>query len=472
MRRFRARITEKDTEIDEINQKIRNVENSKRKMLGEKDDLQNQIDDLNSQVANIPGIERKHARELETLKEQVSMLTAAKDQSDANGREVEKRAFGYKQALEEAESNNETLRNQLRSMQITLDDLTNNSADKDELQQQLSKNRNLQEQLVELREQADEDNDLIYKLEREKDAMQGEIMKERNARNALVTELEEIGEIHNDKLNKMRKDLQEKTEEADSSLRRLNIEQRKVIAINGDLEEEKMKLEGVEKHLETQSAQMEQLRRRIGEGDAETLNLREYKLKYEDTKKRLEDVERRLGSDLDTIRDEMDKLRRKNTNLTSEVDAKQEEIDDAISSFNTARTAKNTAENNLNNLQIRCDDMEMELAKMKSDKDAILAALNEKTREFESKCDELEESENDKGRIKSQLSALSAEMDEQISNARRQTQRRLDQVTNEKKTLEETLAITTQSFNKSSKEVDKLRALPSLWGLTHFYLRS
>merc|ERR1712088_527343 len=167
---------------------------------------------------------------------------------------------------------------------------------------------------------------------------------------------------------------------------------------NGDLEEEKMKLEGVEKHLETQSAQMEQLRRRIGEGDAETLNLREYKLKYEDTKKRLEDVERRLGSDLDTIRDEMDKLRRKNTNLTSEVDAKQEEIDDAISSFNTARTAKNTAENNLNNLQIRCDDMEMELAKMKSDKDAILAALKEKT-----------------------------------------------------------LAITTQSFNKSSKEVDKLK---------------
>merc|ERR1712088_596095 len=110
-----------------------------------------------------------------------------------------------------------------------------------------------------------------------------------------------------------------------------------------------------------------------------------------------------------------------------------------------------------NNLQIRCDDMEMELAKMKSDKDAMLVALNEKTREFESKCDELEESENDKGRIKSQLSALSAEMDEQISNARRQTQRRLDQVTNEKKTLEETLAITTQSFNKSSKEVDKLK---------------
>ena len=457
MSKKQRQINDKDLEIESLLQKIRTVENSKKKINGEKDDLQNTIEILNSQVANIPGMERKFERDMNALRDQITALTAGKDASDSNTREAEKRAFSYKQKVEEYEMEIETFKRENRRLLGEVDELTNNAADKGELTQQLNKNRNLQDQINELKEQADEDNELIYKLEREKDALQGELMKERNDKNSLQGEIEDIEDGHNSRYNRIKTELANQTMEFDNIKIKYNNAQSKITTLNGDLEESNSRLEGVENHLANQMNAMEAIKRRLAEADAETLTLREFRARYEETKKKLDEVERRLGGDLANHTDEIDKLKKKVNNQRLELEDKDDEIEDISSNLANARNAKSQAENKMNDIQMRYDELEIDYNKAKSDRDILTNQYNDKSRQLEDRNEELEESENEKSKLRQQYNTLQAELEDATGNVKRTMQRKIDIITAERNTLEEESNTMKTSMARFESDLDRLR---------------
>ena len=190
--RYRRNLKEKDEEIEELMRKQRNIEISKKKVINEKDDLQNTIENLETQVSGFPAKERKYEREIAALKDLLAKAQLEKDQSDANTREAEKRALSYKQQRDALETDADALKRRNENLTNEINELTENSANKDEVAMLTNKNRILQEQVNELKEQTDEDNETIFRLEREKEGLQNEILKESNGKKMLQIELEEI----------------------------------------------------------------------------------------------------------------------------------------------------------------------------------------------------------------------------------------------------------------------------------------
>lgn len=226
--------------------------------------------------------------------------------------------------------------------------------------------------------------------------------------------------------------------------------------IQADLEETQAKLEGVERHLETQSNQMEQLKRRIAEADAESLNLRDYKFKYEEAIKKLDEVERRLGGDLTAINDEIEKLKRKVSQQKLELEEKDDEIEEVNANLLNAKNKQVAAENKFNELTLRMDDLEMDANKYKSDRETLAGQLNEKNAELETRLIEMEELESEKSKLKASLTNLENEMEDAVANARRSLQRKCD-LLNKEKTEFQTAA--TEAENKLASHMREYERL-------------
>merc|ERR1712142_763928 len=85
---------------EELERKLRNIEQAKRRVESQRDDFEMELQQVSSQVANISNIEKRYERELQALREQVAQTCSEKDAANNTARQAEQRAYQYKTTKE------------------------------------------------------------------------------------------------------------------------------------------------------------------------------------------------------------------------------------------------------------------------------------------------------------------------------------------------------------------------------------
>jgi chromosome segregation ATPase len=455
--KFRRLVQEKDSDIEEFERRCKNLENAKRRVEAQRDDIQLELDDLGSQVANVATLTNKYERELQNHRDQITQLNNDKDQANATARAAEQRAYQYKLDKEAHEEDLENARNTIRRNQQEIEKLTVEAAHSAETEELMKTRRVMQETINELKQQIEEMGDELYEEEKRNNHLNGQLLEFQNLKEKHQREIEEVEDSANSRVAKIKSEMLEKQDDMDQALRKAKSETARRAAAERQLQETRLNLETATNSLSEAGKQINALRAKLNETDEQAQKLKEARQRNEELEKLFEAMRRNNSGTVEDLQGQIDQLTREKRTLQGELADMQVEVDALSRSERAAITARNQQLERINGLEAEIDSHI--LAEDEARQKAAIAEQNysKVNIDLETLRTELENMQADLMNSKRKITAMEDEHQENIHELSRKHMQNKQSWAKEKEKVEEDKQLMKKQCDSINRELKRLR---------------